>query len=101
MSDIARQENAYSAQELETLAECWESLAEDYWKEDVFGVQSRLDDGDFLKRTTEKGKWLFKPYDLRVKIFACAKLTDKHWYEKSKKGPLGLGVMDKIKGNKD
>ena len=59
-----------------------------------------LTDSDFLKKTTEAGKWLFKPYDLRVKIFACAKMTDKHYYVKEKKGVLGLGVIDKIKNIK-
>jgi hypothetical protein len=37
MSDFARVENEYSPQELEALADCWETLAEDFWKEDVFG----------------------------------------------------------------
>lgn len=85
----------YSQSHLDLLADSWESLAEDYWKEDVFGVQSRLEDEFFLKNVSTKGKWLFKPYDLRKKIFECAKITDVHAYEKTKKG-LGLGLVEKF-----
>jgi hypothetical protein len=38
MYELARVENPYEPNELETLAESWENLAEDYWKEDVFGA---------------------------------------------------------------
>jgi hypothetical protein len=36
MSDYARIDNPYSPQELEALADCWKTLAEDFWKDDVF-----------------------------------------------------------------
>lgn len=81
---------------LSILADSWDSLAEDFWKEDVFGVSSKLENATFLTHVSTKGKWLFKPYDLRKKIFECAKVIDVHAYEKSKKG-LGFGLIEKLK----
>jgi len=38
MKDISGIDNMYTSDELETLQDCWENLAEDFWKEDVFGA---------------------------------------------------------------
>lgn len=89
MRDFENTDFPYNDEERKAIEVCWESLAEDMWKDDVFGVNSRLDDGEFLEKVSNEGKWLFKPYSLREKIFECAKVTDKHWYKK-KKGILGL-----------
>jgi len=43
-----------------------------------------LTDVDFLTKVTAEGRWLFKPYELRKKIFECAKIADVHAYEKKK-----------------
>lgn len=70
-------------------------FAEDFWKEDVFKVSSKLSDEIFLTSVSTNGKWLFKPYELRKKIFECAKVVDVHAYEKTKKG-LGFGLVEKF-----
>jgi hypothetical protein len=38
MRDYQDEKMPYSKSHLDLLADSWESLAEDYWKEDVFGV---------------------------------------------------------------
>jgi hypothetical protein len=58
-------------------------------------VSSNLENSTFLTDVSTKGRWLFKPYELRKKIFECAKVTDVHAYEKAKKG-LGFGLIEKF-----
>lgn len=100
MRDFAGNDHPYDDEEVQKLEQCWETLAEDVWKEDVFGAMSRLEDASFIEKTANAGKWLFKPYDLREKIFKVAEVTDKHWYKKdkllgNKSGKLGLGLFQK------
>lgn len=76
--------------------EGWET-----WKDNVFGVNSKLDDQVFAANVTAKGKWMFKPYNLRQKVFEYVGMPDKHYYEKPKKGLLGLGLIAKARGKDD
>jgi len=108
MSDTSGISNSYEPEELHKIENAdWDEFAEgtdenpNSWKDSVFGVASRLDNAVFLENVTKNGKWLFKPYTLREKAFAFLGIKDKHWYEKPKKGPLGLGLIAKVRGKDD
>jgi len=87
MEDISNISNSYEPAELQKIENAnWDEFAEgtdenpNSWKDNVFGNASRLDNPVFLENATKNGKWLFKPYDLRARVFAFLVMTDKHWY---------------------
>lgn len=51
-----------------------EAVREDMWLEDIYGKQSRLDNDVWLEAVSGKSSWIFKPDELRQKVFISAKL---------------------------
>ena len=52
------------------LAEAHESLREDVFLDDVYGVNSKLDNEAWLSGVIKKGSWVFDSKQLRTKVFA-------------------------------
>ena len=49
-----------------------ETLREEHWLEDVYGAQSRLANDQWLAKVSHEGNWIFRPKEMRVRIFAQA-----------------------------
>jgi hypothetical protein len=47
----------------------WESFYENCFLDEVFEFHSKLIESDFITSISTKGTWIFKPYDLRTRIF--------------------------------
>ena len=71
-------ESIYSDDDSNGLKEQVEALREDVFLEEVFGVQSRLDNAEWLDAVSKKANWVFNPVQLRKKLFELASLEDKH-----------------------
>ena len=68
----------YSDSDIESLKNEIEAFREDVFLEDVFGVQSRLANEEWLEAVSKKAVWIFNAATIRKKLFELASLEDKH-----------------------
>ena len=71
-------ETIYSDDDINALKDQIEALREDVFLEDVFGVQSRLENEEWLDAVSKKAVWIFNAGTVRKKLFELASVEDKH-----------------------
>ena len=61
----------YDDDDLKKLSEdeVLETVRDDQWLEDVYGVNSRLENTEWVQRVVKQGKWVFNAKELRDKVF--------------------------------
>ena len=69
----------YDADDIYSMNEQIEVIREDQYLEDVYGVSSRLTNGDWMKKMVKDAKWIFDSADLRKRILEAANIDAKHF----------------------
>lgn len=77
MEEISGVESGYNEDELEKLRNAHEDVREDRFLEDVFGLQSRINNQNFLEGVAKKAPYMFSSNLLRKIVFEHAKVTMK------------------------
>ena len=68
----------YEDSQCELLREKVEDLREEHLLEDIFGVNSRMENADWLEAVSKKANWVFNTTQLRKKLFELASLVENH-----------------------
>ena len=55
-----------------------ETVREDQFVEDIFGIQSRLQNVDWLERMKEKAHYIFDTSEIRARVLKAAEIEAKH-----------------------
>jgi len=72
-------EAIYTDDECEKLKEQVEILREDQYLEDVYGVQSKLDNEPWLAKNAKEANWVFNTVSLRKRLFEAAEIEMRHF----------------------
>ena len=78
--EVLGEEKLYSDDEVKKLTdpETIVDIREDIWLEDVYGATARLANDAWLEACSKGGNWIFKPEELRKKIWEETKVEKKH-----------------------
>ena len=71
-------EELYSSDDIESMKEQIETIREDQFLEDIYGIQSKLSNAEWLKAMKEKGHYIFNTAELRKRVLAAASIEAKH-----------------------
>ena len=71
-------DSIYNESQCKVLQETVEELREDHLLEDIFGVNSRMENADWLDVVAKKANWVFSTTALRKKLFELASLVENH-----------------------
>ena len=71
-------DSIYNESQCKVLQETVEELREDHLLEDIFGVNSRMENADWLDVVSKKANWVLSTTALRKKLFELASLVESH-----------------------
>ena len=72
-------EPIYNDDEVENLKKQVEILREDQYLEDVYGVQSKLDNEPWLAKNAKEANWVFNTVSIRKRLFESAEIEMRHF----------------------
>ena len=72
------EEQLYSDSDYDSIKEQVEALREDHLLEEVYGVQAKLPNKEWLAAVSGKSNWVFNSVELRKKLFELASIDNVH-----------------------
>ena len=76
---VGEQPDIYNEEELEKLKNEVENIKEDQYLEDVYGVNSKLENEDWLAKHEKAANWMFNTVQIRSRLFKAADIEMRHF----------------------
>jgi len=72
----------YEEEDIENMKYQIEVIREDQYLEDIYGVQSRIENQVWMQKMCKEAKWVFDTADIRKRILEAAGIDAKHFWTK-------------------